>query len=48
MWKGKVLISTGNVVDGKKHLTQAMQFDPDLKECKDYIKILKQAAQSKE
>ena len=31
--RGKVLIYTGADVIGKKHLTQAMNFDPDLKEC---------------
>ena len=32
-WRGKVLIYTGNEILGKKHLQQALNFDPDLKEC---------------
>ena len=32
-WRGRVLIYNGNEVLGKKHLVQAMNFDPDLKEC---------------
>ena len=48
MWRGKVLIYTGNVVTGNKYLAQAMQYDPDLKECQQYIKNLKQSADAKE
>ena len=48
MWRGKVLIYTGNEIAGKKHLTQAMQFDPDLKECQKYIKNCKYSAEAKE
>jgi hypothetical protein len=33
LWRGKVLCYTGADVMGKKHFTQALQFDPDLKEC---------------
>jgi len=48
MWRGKVLIYTGNEIAGKKHLTQAMQFDPDLKECQIYIKNIKYSTEAKE
>ena len=40
-WRGKVLIYTGADVLGKKHLQQAMNFDPDLKECLLVIKMVK-------
>jgi len=48
MWRGKVLIYTGNEIAGKKHLTQAMQFDPDLKECQKYSKACRYSAEAKE
>ena len=32
-WRGKVLIYTGADVIGKNHFAQALQYDPDLKEC---------------
>ena len=48
MWRGKVLIYIGNEIAGKKHLTQAMQFDPDLKECQKYIKSCRHSAEAKE
>jgi len=37
-WRGKVLIYTGNEALGKKHLQQALNFDPDLKECQIIMK----------
>lgn len=47
-WRGKVLIYNGADVIGKKHLQQAMSYDPDLKECMLLIKLSKKAAQMKE
>lgn len=32
-WRGKVLTYNGNEALGKKHFQQALNFDPDLKEC---------------
>ena len=32
-WRGKALIYSGADILGKKHLQQALNFDPDLKEC---------------
>jgi len=37
-WRGKVLIYTGADALGKKHLQQALNFDPDLKECQIIMK----------
>lgn len=48
MWRGKVLLYIGNEVAAKKHLQQAMQFDPDLRECMVYIKNVKKNAEAKE
>ena len=48
MWRGKVLLYTGNEIAGKKHLQTAMQFDPDLKECQVYIRNCKKSAEAKE
>ena len=47
-WRGKVLLYNGADVLGKKHLQQAMSYDPDLKECMLLIKLSKKAAQMKE
>ena len=48
MWRGKTLIYTGAEVLGKKHLQQAMQYDPDLTECMQLLKEVKKAAAAKE
>ena len=48
MWRGRVLLYTGNEVAAKKHLQQAMQFDPDLKECMLYIKSVKKNQDAKD
>lgn len=47
-WRGKVLIYTGADVIGKNHLTRAMNYDPDLKECLNVIKLLKKVNTMKE
>lgn len=47
-WRGKVLAYCGNEALAKKHFTQALQMDPDLKECQQMIKLLKKASQKKE
>ena len=47
-WRGRVLIYNGNEVLGKKHLVQAMNFDPDLKQCQAVIKSIKKAQGMKE
>ena len=47
-WRGKVLIYIGADVVGKKHLTQALNFDPDLKECQQLLKLVKKGNTMKE
>lgn len=41
--RGKVLMYTGNEIAGKKHFTQALNFDPDLKECQVAIKNIRKS-----
>ena len=48
MWRGKTLIYTGAEVLGKKHLQQAMQYDPDLTECMHLLKAQKKGLAAKE
>lgn len=43
-----MLAYTGNEPLGKKHFTQALQMDPDLREAQLIIKLLKKSAQKKE
>lgn len=43
-----MLIYMGNEVAGKKHLAQALSFDPDLKECQICMKNIKKSLQMKE
>jgi tetratricopeptide (TPR) repeat protein len=38
-WRGKALIYSGADVLGKKHLQQALNYDPDLKECQTILKL---------
>jgi len=38
-WRGKALIYSGADILGKKHLQQALNFDPDLKECQITLKL---------
>jgi len=47
-WRGKVLVYTGNEALGKKHFVQALNFDPDLKECQKMVKQIKASANLKE
>ena len=47
-WRGKVLIYSGNEALGKKHLVQALNFDPDLKECQIIMKKTIKTAKMKE
>lgn len=47
-WRGKVLTYTGNEALGKKHFVQALNFDPDLKECQIIMKRTIKAAKMKE
>jgi DnaJ family protein C protein 7 len=47
-WRGKVLVYNGNEALGKKHFTQALNFDPDLKECQKMVKQIKHSNLMKE
>lgn len=47
-WRGRVLIYNGADVLGKKHLIQALNFDPDLKQCQVQMKLGIKAAKMKE
>lgn len=47
-WRGRVLIYTGNEALGRKHFVQALNFDPDLKECQISMKNIKKSANMKE
>ena len=47
-WRGKVLTYTGNEALGKKHFQQALNFDPDLKECQIVMKRSIKSAKMKE
>jgi len=47
-WRGKILIYTGADVVGKRHFVQALQYDPDLKECQICLKDLKKSLAMKE
>lgn len=42
-WRGKCLIYIGADVLGKKHFQQALNYDPDLKECQICMKNLKKS-----
>ena len=47
-WRGKALIYSGADVLGKKHLQQALNYDPDLKECQKILKLQIKANKMKE
>mmetsp|Transcript_16038 Transcript_16038/g.24894 ORF Transcript_16038/g.24894 Transcript_16038/m.24894 type:complete len:130 (+) Transcript_16038:496-885(+) len=47
-WRGRTLIYNGNETLGKKFFQQALNFDPDLKECQVYMKLIKKSANQKE
>ena len=47
-WRGKVLCYIGADVLGKKHFQQALNYDPDLKECQTCMKNLKKSLRLKE
>jgi DnaJ family protein C protein 7 len=46
--RGRVLIYNGADILGKKHLVQALNFDPDLKKCQVMMKLGIKAAKMKE
>jgi len=46
--RGRVLIYQGNDTLGKKFFQQALNFDPDLKECQKCMKMIKRAATMKD
>jgi len=47
-WRGKCLIYIGADILGKKHFQQALNYDPDLKECQICMKNLKKSLRLKE
>ena len=47
-WRGKCLVYIGADVIGKKHFQQALNYDPDLKECQICMKNLKKSLRLKE
>jgi len=47
-WRGKCLIYIGADILGKKHFQQALNYDPDLKECQICMKKLKKSLRLKE